>query len=102
MNARLVLLLITGVILAGLVYFSYSTYGDLQVALEVAKNTKAELVALEVAKKKSDEAVAQLTIDLLNNQVETTKYITKLVKVPVSADEKCVSPVLREALKEND
>lgn len=87
-------------LLIGLGYFAYSTWEKYTLAKAEIKQVKAELVAVIAQKKKSDQAQAELTTKLNEAQVVTTKTITRLVKVPVVVQEKCMSPVLQEALKE--
>lgn len=89
------------VLLVGLGYLSYYLYGKLAISKEQTKEVAAQLKEVKEAKVKSDEAVAKLTTDLNAHQQVVTKTITKLVRVPVSPDEKCMSDVLKQALKED-
>lgn len=97
---KIIVPLVLAVLLGGLVWFSYSTHGKLQLARAETEQVKAELVSLETLKAESDAAVADLTVKLNTNQEVVTKTITKLVKVPVTVQESCMSPVLQEALRE--
>jgi len=71
---------------------------------EEAKGKIQELSAqIEFNKKqkeKSDKANADLQIALNKQQEVVTRTITKIVKMPVTVQEKCMSDVLRESLKE--
>jgi len=72
---------------------------------EEAKGKIQELSAqIEFNKKqkqKSDLAYAELQIQLNKEQEVVTRTITKIVKMPVTVQEKCMSDVLKESLKED-
>lgn len=100
MSPKLIAFIVACVLLVGLGYTSYNMYGKLQLAKAETKAVKAELTQLRETKVKSDLAMLELTQQLNQNQEVVTKTITKLVKVPVTVQEKCVSDVLKESLKE--
>lgn len=87
------------VVLAG--YFLCHYYLAYQEAKGKISSLTAQIEFNKKQKEKSDQAQVELTRKLNEQQVVTTRTITKLVKVPVTVQEKCMSPVLMEALKDD-
>lgn len=89
-------------LLIGLGYYAFGLYEKLTIAKEQLKKATADLVLVNTAKAKAEAAQLELSTKLAAEQERTNKVVTKLVKIPVVVEEKCMSPVLKEALKEND
>ena len=83
-------------------YTTYHFIGKLATTNLLLKQATANLVLVNDAKVKSEAAQLELTNQVAQLQVKSAKVITRLIKVPVVVEEKCVSPVLKEALKLDD
>jgi len=93
--------LVLAVILVTLGYFTYTLFEKTVLLKEQLKKATADLLVVNEAKQRAEAAQADLTTKLNTEQAKTAKVITKLVKVPVVVEEKCMSPVLKEALKDD-
>lgn len=81
-------------------YMTYNLLHKLGVVDAELKRANESIDLANQTKKQSEQAQLELTNQVADLQNRTATVITKLVKVPVVIEEKCMSPVLLEALQD--